>query len=307
MSVGLSLDPDALEIQYSSITISGQAIAVCEFHDDNSPSMMVNLVEGNYYCFSCGAYGDANKLVSVTGGEQIWKHQNFSGNRATSDEWLALLKNSSGVEDSFLALRGVENQQVNKYNILSNETQVIFPLLNKRGICTGIKIRNKRAKGRAKYLTFGVMPPYITTGEFPIVADYRDVVVITEGLFGLLRLDKLGYNAITPLSANRIEGLAKLIEVSSHDFYIAFDHDVAGYLAASKLMYLCRHCDNLFAFDRFFEIDDVETERDMPDWDNNIPAEDYNYFTEGFIENEFGKAVALKTKRSFERFRRTRQ
>lgn len=36
---------------------------VCPFHEDINPSMIVNLDEGNYFCFGCGATGDAYRFV----------------------------------------------------------------------------------------------------------------------------------------------------------------------------------------------------------------------------------------------------
>ena len=38
---------------------------VCPFHQDVNPSMIVDLSEGNWYCFGCGLSGDAIKFVSL--------------------------------------------------------------------------------------------------------------------------------------------------------------------------------------------------------------------------------------------------
>lgn len=38
---------------------------VCPFHHDDKPSMLVNLREGNFYCFGCGKSGDAKKFVRL--------------------------------------------------------------------------------------------------------------------------------------------------------------------------------------------------------------------------------------------------
>lgn len=38
---------------------------VCPFHEDVNPSMIVDLSEGNWYCFGCGLSGDAIKFVSL--------------------------------------------------------------------------------------------------------------------------------------------------------------------------------------------------------------------------------------------------
>lgn len=36
---------------------------VCPFHEDVNPSMVVDLVEGKYFCFGCNSHGDAFKFV----------------------------------------------------------------------------------------------------------------------------------------------------------------------------------------------------------------------------------------------------
>lgn len=38
---------------------------VCPFHNDQNPSLLVNLAEGTWYCFGCGLNGDAYKFVML--------------------------------------------------------------------------------------------------------------------------------------------------------------------------------------------------------------------------------------------------
>lgn len=42
---------------------------VCPFHADVNPSMLVNLYEGNFYCFGCNVSGDAFKFVKLVNKE----------------------------------------------------------------------------------------------------------------------------------------------------------------------------------------------------------------------------------------------
>lgn len=46
--------PDASTMEYK---------IVCPFHNDLNPSMIVNLIEGNYYCFGCNLHGNAYEFV----------------------------------------------------------------------------------------------------------------------------------------------------------------------------------------------------------------------------------------------------
>lgn len=38
---------------------------ICPFHEDINPSMIVNLEDGSFFCFGCGATGDANHFVKL--------------------------------------------------------------------------------------------------------------------------------------------------------------------------------------------------------------------------------------------------
>lgn len=42
---------------------SEQMKVVCPFHQDVNPSMIINLADGNYYCFGCQQHGDALQFV----------------------------------------------------------------------------------------------------------------------------------------------------------------------------------------------------------------------------------------------------
>lgn len=48
----------------------GQFMALCPFHNDNLPSMGINVAKGIYHCFGCGAKGNLYQLyVKLSGGE----------------------------------------------------------------------------------------------------------------------------------------------------------------------------------------------------------------------------------------------
>ena len=282
----------------------GTVLCVCENpdHDDNTPSMLVNLIKQNFYCFSCETWGDLDKLVSWTGGKVTGKYQSFETFKKRDDrEWKTLLKNPMAFDDTYLTGRGVKDWQIDKWGIRSNDKMVIFPLKDRFGVITGVKARVKKAEGRSKYLTFGTMPDYIKTG-FSIHGDWREKVVVTEGLFGLLKLESMGYEAITCLSASRASGLQKIMQVSNADFYIAFDPDLAGYVAASKLLFLLRSEENVYAYEKFFDIDDIRNEEDMPSWSDTIGSDWYDYFLEEIIERDYGEETWRKQKASFVRW-----
>ena len=63
-----SLNPDELEVQWKYKTGNG-VVALCENpdHDDNHPSMFVDLVEQTFYCFSCSPKSIQRNGIKVKG------------------------------------------------------------------------------------------------------------------------------------------------------------------------------------------------------------------------------------------------
>ena len=59
--------------------VGGRMTGRCPFHEERTPSFSVNPVKGLYYCFGCGARGDAITFVRDTQG------LDFTG----AIEWLA--------------------------------------------------------------------------------------------------------------------------------------------------------------------------------------------------------------------------
>ncbi len=59
---------------YNLLPDTSEAKIVCPFHNDNNPSMIVNLNTGSYYCFGCGKAGDAKSFVFNM--EKIYNNSN---------------------------------------------------------------------------------------------------------------------------------------------------------------------------------------------------------------------------------------
>lgn len=55
-------------MDYYSVTvyrIGGGFKAICPFHDDKNPSMLIDLENGSFHCFGCGASGGASDFVKL--------------------------------------------------------------------------------------------------------------------------------------------------------------------------------------------------------------------------------------------------
>ena len=58
---------DILSIISRNLTVKKNGInfvALCPFHDDKSPSLIISPQKGIYKCFSCGATGDMFKFIT---------------------------------------------------------------------------------------------------------------------------------------------------------------------------------------------------------------------------------------------------
>src|SRR5580658_9238576 len=62
-------DMAALVGEHSSLKRVGRRfVGLCPFHQEKSPSFSVDASQGLYYCFGCGASGDAISFVQAMDG-----------------------------------------------------------------------------------------------------------------------------------------------------------------------------------------------------------------------------------------------
>lgn len=291
------LDVESLGVNYKYYSGEG-VMCLCEFHNDTHPSMFVNLVEGNFYCFACGVKGNIDKLLQYTNGTKKYIPYNLKVNSSDNDEWLNLLSLQSAVDDSYLLGRGFSNEVIEKWGLLSDEDRVIIPL-KKFDETIGLKVRIKNSKKGIKYLTFGHQPTYMSNFDINIV-DTGFNVIITEGLLGLMRYDMLRIKCITPLSVNRAIGLRKLIENFKFNYWICFDNDIAGLLGTAKLLYVTRAFDNIKAIREPFDVDDF----DLTKIDFSTEVKSPEVYV-GFIQDEFGNDVFIKSCKQYANFKKS--
>jgi len=260
------LNPNELNLRGHFPSGNG-VMAICENpdHDDKNPSMKVDLVEQTFYCFSCGFKGTVDKLIDLTEGHKKWEYKIESNNKFIGNEWKQFLNEPLAIDSVFLTARDITNDIVEQYGIRESEDKITIPLKNTVGEIVGLKVRLKnKLESGVKYLTFGQQPDYICNSKFvvsqtPFTINKR--VWVTEGMFGLMRLSHEGLTGLTPLSANRLNGLFSLFKQTPYNQYmIMFDPDYAGYLSAMKMLYDCRGLDNVFVFNQLVDIDLMSSE-----------------------------------------------
>lgn len=300
------LDPNQLGIDWKYKSGDG-VLAICENpnHDDNHPSMFVNLVSGEefFYCFSCQFKGSINKLTELTGGNKKYTYDEVKGVDVNDQEWRSLLKNPLAINDQYLIERGVTRKEVDRFDIRSNNSQIIFPLnCNLTDEVIGVKIRLKNPIGKIKYLTFGKQPDYIISREYKGSDSVGQRYIVTEGMFGLSKFYRYDINAITPLSSNRYHNLYQYMKINKYQsFYILFDPDFSGYYSAMKLLFDCRALNNVYAFKVFADID-LASDKVMQEFQtasySQITTRDSFELLDN-IENLYGEDVRNKTRDRF--------
>lgn len=228
-------DPKALGLHIVRQTGS-ELLCQCPYHPDSNPSATYSPEKGIFHCFTCKTSKTSTQLAKDLGGSLVKvalaeAHRELSGD---DSEWVKLLHNpavkfgSRGFE--YLTHRGVTKTQIAKRGFLENKDGVILPLANKFGGLYGCIMRHFTKK--PKYMFYGSRPPI---WPYPNLGKSNDLFIV-EGIFGVLRLEVLGYNAIASMGTGHTAQIAQITKSSATNPVSFFDPDYAGRLAAGKLL-----------------------------------------------------------------------
>jgi len=236
---------------------------ICPFHNDINASLLINLIEGNFYCFGCGASGDAltfvkylNKQLNDLEACKLYfkilksnKVRKFRLNRIkkikhkptnlqalveASDYYYGLLtidwENDDSLEKKYMQERGFSPSSLKKckakltYNAAY---PLIFPMLDlgefKGWVC---RTTSKLIEKRRKYL--------YNTGfsrRNTIVGDYKaETVVIVEGYMDWLKMRQLGLKKVGAILGWKITEaqVEKLKKQGVKTIISALDNDICG-------------------------------------------------------------------------------
>lgn len=222
-------DPAALGLQI--VRVSGvEAKLRCPFHFDQTPSAMFNLTNGLFHCFGCGHSANVYQLVKEFGGELLKIELSLIPHFDEPDhEWRNLSLSKLANRNKYLQSRGVTIDQINNFSIMRHKEGILFPIFDKRGLMIGIQER--RYYLEPKYMLHGERTPV-----WPMKNLKYENLLLVEGVFGVLRAEKYGYNAVCTMGASAIPQAAKVLE--GHNVKIVFDNDLAGHLGAYSFMRL---------------------------------------------------------------------
>lgn len=224
-------DPQSLGLQIYKIN-GVEAKLNCPFHFDKTPSAMFNLQNGLFHCFGCGYSTNAYHLVKEFGGELVKIDLEHLPKHDIDDrEWRPLIYSKLAYSSKYLKKRLVTKEQIEKFHIMKHKEGILFPVFDNNKQIIGMQER--RFSADPKYFLHGKRTPVWPMENLR----YEDLLLV-EGVFGVLRANLFGYNAVCTMGASAIPQAAKVLE--GHNVRIAFDDDLAGYLGAYSFLKLHR-------------------------------------------------------------------
>lgn len=228
--ISLVYDPILLGLKVHSIS-GGEYIVKCPYHNDSNPSGSFNPQNGLFFCFSCGASATVYQLAQKLGSKikKIPSKGLKTNKKAT--EWKQILSSPIAINNSYLLSRQVTNEQIERFKIREFNGGIAIPINGLKTAEIGVLIRKEQ--GKQRYFYFGEKP-----AVFPLQGLSKlqpsEKLFLVEGIFGFLRADLAGINAVTSMSAMLQRSCKDYLR--NFNLYGLFDNDFAGYLGAGKLL-----------------------------------------------------------------------
>lgn len=234
---------------------------VCPFHEDVNASLKINIDEGSFYCFGCGATGDAMKFVSMINksmddlksGIEFYKilksdkskaiilpsrskkiTHNKQANLEARHYYFGLRTVDWAEEDcperDYLLARGFTIDSLNKTKAkltYNDQYPIVFPM-NDMGKFRGYVCRtmNKQIEKKRKYLYNEGFSRSDT-----LVGNYNnEVVMVVEGYMDYLKARQLGVTYVCAILGWKTTAmqLMKLKEAGVKYIISALDRDKCG-------------------------------------------------------------------------------
>jgi DNA primase len=232
------------QIKYKEAGKDYQIACLNPEHQDSNPSMRIDKVTGVYHCFSCGYKGDLFRLFGA--------QPNFLDIRTAKlqDKIREMLNNKSLIMPTDAVPFNREYRGISAETYLYAEAftsseedefkdRIMFPIKDIRGNIKVFMGRATNSEVESKYLFYprNVVPPL-----FPAHPEiYKGTLIIVEGIFDALNLiDKGCHNVICAFGTHTLlktykQKLSHYKILGVNKFYIMFDGDKAGSVAAQKL------------------------------------------------------------------------
>ena len=251
--------------------LSGEGVfkIVCPFHEDINPSCLINVNDGNFYCFGCGAGGNAFDFVKLANKKlddlqaliayfKILKSKEVRGIKISkkalakpktdlqlmveAEDYYFNLKTINWVKEDcferkYMAERGFSPHSLNKCKAkltYNDSYPIIFPMFDmgafKGWVC---RTTNKRIEKKRKYLyNKGFSRKDTLVGRYD-----AKTVVLVEGYMDWLKMKQFGVKKVAAILGWKITEaqILKLKEQGVERIISALDDDKCGKLGTKHL------------------------------------------------------------------------
>lgn len=199
-------------------------------HSDHNPSASFNTETGLLYCFSCGYSANIAKLQALAGVFVEKKPTTYS--KPDSEQlWKDFHKLPKAYGNSYLKSRNVTDVTVDEFDIRQSNKGVVFLFKDTKSKIVGCQLR--QYENKPKYLTFGERILFDSAKLRTYNPDKP--IYLTEGVFGMIRGYKSGFQTLATIGAMIKESTLEPI-INWPKIYGVFDNDLAGEIAACRLL-----------------------------------------------------------------------
>ena len=188
------------------------AMCLCEFHDDNSPSLQVT--NNGYYCKSCGAKGTLLKLYNKVSNQPIQiKEKVYNPSAWIWRKWedkfgdlksickIAHINLVQNKFDGYLKERGLDTVSIQMGKIGYLDGYFLFPIMDEFGDIQGATARASKSiqTKNNRYTTSYNCPIKLYVPSWSRVLEAEEIY-LCYGIFDAWSLYLAGYASITGIS-----------------------------------------------------------------------------------------------------------
>lgn len=222
-------------------------------HEDNNPSMHIDILTGKFNCLSCGYGGNIFSLFNVqTNRVDVLAYSIKQKIAKLQQSGLVIPLGAESLREPF---RGISIETFNKFKAFTYQgkiegtdvqNHIIFPIFDINGDVIYFQARKMHSDVKPKYLN---IPKHRPKTLYPAIPEpINGSIILVEGLFDFLNLyDKGLKNAVASMGTLRPKKRSKdnstLLEYFSNyriqgvsTIYIMYDGDKAGRDAAKALL-----------------------------------------------------------------------
>lgn len=267
-----------------------QVLVKCIFHKDDKPSLSINIDEGIFHCFACGAEGGINEFKKLVGDNSPTSftkkvesepehkelpHQLVKKLIEQSHDYLL-----SSEEKQYLLSRNISEKVIEELKIgyYKNERYYTIPIIDEYEYI-GVITYSSNRESKYKVITYKEqaaqnMYPYNDLSD----SLKQNYCLIVEGISDCLASRSAGLNAFTCIISTSPDKCIKNAKNIPENIVIITDNDFAGEIIRKRL-------NECFVNKRVYNVFIPKEYKDIQEYISNIGSNEFKQF----IYNEIKK------------------